>query len=125
MKGIFQLALLAAPLAALVLFFSQMRTEEIKVEQRLQQAVQQLENEQFDQSFSDAWSGRPSSSVRAARAQKIDSLKDEVASAKEKRSELDQIFVEDAADMRSAIRDEDARLAQSKKLQGGNHVQNQ
>lgn len=125
MKNIFHLVLLATPLAALVLFFSQMRTEEIKVEQRLQQVVQQLDNEQFDQSFSEAWSGRPSSAVRAAQSQKIDSLKVEVAGAKAKRNELDQLFEEDAADMRAAIREEDARLSKSKLKEGGNHVQNQ
>ncbi|MEW6057962.1 MAG: hypothetical protein AB1540_15245 [Bdellovibrionota bacterium] len=114
MKSIFQLLLITAPLAALVLFFSQMRTEEVKNEQRHQHAVQKLEDARFDQSFDDAWGGRPSQKVLEERSKSNEALKREIAAAKAKRDDLDQLFDEDNADMRAAIKEEDERLAKLK-----------
>lgn len=111
MKNIFQALLITAPLAALVLFFALTGKEEVKNDQRVQEATQTLKEQAFDDEFSDAWNGEPGSKVRKARQENIAELKTQIAKAKVKRDDLDHMFDEAANDMKSAIKEEDARLA--------------
>lgn len=111
MKNIFQALLITAPLAALVLFFALTGKEEVKNDQRVQEATQTLKEQQFDNEFQDAWNGEPGSKVRKARQENIAELKTQIAKAKVKRDDLDHMFDDATNDMKSAIKEEDARLA--------------
>ena len=110
MKNIFQALLITAPLAALVLFFALTGKEEVKNDQRVQEATQTLKEQQFDNEFSDAWNGEPGSKVRLQRQENIAELKTQISKAKVKRDDLDHMFYEATNDIKSAIKEEDARL---------------
>lgn len=110
MGQIFLGILVVTPLAALVLFFSLEGKQEIKHEQRLQNATQALESKKFDDEFSDAWNGKPTKEVRKQRAEAVAVLNAEVATAKGKRDELDKVFDDAAADMKDTISEENDRL---------------
>jgi septal ring factor EnvC (AmiA/AmiB activator) len=108
-KSIFHGLLIATPLAALVLFFSLTGKEEVKQEQRLQQASQKLEEQKFDNDFADAWNQQPPGAIEK-RAGKVKELEAEVAKATAKRDSLDKEFDDMHADMKHALTDEDDRL---------------
>jgi len=110
MGQIFLGILVVTPIAALVLFFSLEGKQEIKHEQRLQNATQALESKKFDDEFSDAWNGKPNKEVRKNRAEAVAVLKAEVATAKGKRDELDKVFDDAADDMKDTISEENDRL---------------
>lgn len=111
MKNIFHVILVAAPLAALILFFALMNKEEVKSEQHIQEAIQAVQEQQFDNDFADAWSGRPDSNTKKQRADQIADLNKKVDEARLKRDGLDRMFDQAGHDMQSAIKDEDARLS--------------
>lgn len=110
MGQIFLGILVVTPLAALVLFFSLEGKQEIKHEQRLENATQALESKKFDDEFSDAWNGKPTKEVRKQRVEEVAALKAEVATAKGKRDELDKVFDDAADDMKNTINEENDRL---------------
>jgi TolA-binding protein len=111
MKEIFHGLLVVTPLAALVLFFALTGKEEVKNDQRVQEATQTLKEQKFDNEFDDAWNGKPSKKVQAERNQNVAELKTQIAKAKVRRDDLDHMFDDATNDMKSAIREEDARLA--------------
>ena len=108
-KGIFHALLIATPLAAIVLFFSLTGKEEVKQEQRLQQATQKLEEQKFDNDFADAWNQQPPGAIEK-REGKVKELETEVAKATAKRDALDKEFDDMHSEMKHAINDEDVRL---------------
>lgn len=110
MKNIFHGLLIIAPFAALILFFAIVGKEEVKSEQRVQDAVQALQEQQFDDQFSDAWNGVPGAKIKAQRNEHIADLKNKADQARAKRDELDGLFNDATTDMREAIAEEDARL---------------
>lgn len=110
MKGIFQALLIATPLAGLVLFFALSGKEEIKQEQRIQQATQKLDAQKFDDDFADAWNQQPPGTIEKRRG-KVAELEAEVTKATAKRDALDKEFDDYHGDMKHAINDEDARLS--------------
>lgn len=110
MKNLFHALLIATPIAAIVLFFALTGKEEIKQEQRLQQATQKLDEQKFDNDFADAWNAQPPGAIEK-RTGKVAELEAEVATAKAKRDGLDKEFDEMHSDMKRAISDEDARLS--------------
>ncbi len=111
MKNIFHVILVAAPLAALILFFSLMNKEEVKNEQRVHEAAQTVQEQKFDNDFSDAWNGQPDSKTKKQRAEQIADLNKKVDEARLKRDGLDHMFDQAEQDMQGAIQDEDARLS--------------
>lgn len=110
MKTIFHGLLIATPLAALVLFFALSGKEEIKQEQRIQQATQKLDAQKFDDDFADAWNQQPPGVIEKRKG-KVAELEAEVAKATAKRDSLDKEFDDMHSDMKHAITDEDARLS--------------
>lgn len=106
-KNIFHGLLIAVPLAALVVFLAFMGKEEVKQEQRVQQATQKIEDAKFDDEFNDAWNGK---SLKK-RAANMDELKADLAKAKAKRDGLDLEADDLHGAMNQAIADEDARLS--------------
>ncbi len=108
-KGIFHALLIATPLAALILFFTLTGKEEVKQEQRLQQATHELDKQKFDDDFADAWNHLPPGEIEKRKG-KVKELEAEVAKATAKRNSLDKEFDDMHAGMSQAIHDEDARL---------------
>ena len=108
-KGIFHGLLIATPLAALVLYFSLAGKEEVKQEQHLQQAVQELDKQKFDDEFADAWKKPPPGTAEKRKA-RISQLETDVAHARARRDGLDQEFDDMRAGMKQTLHDEDVRL---------------
>lgn len=116
MKNIFHGLLIVTPALALILFFSLESKEEVKSEQRVQQAVQAVQHQQFDDQFSDAWNGEPGSKIKKQRSDNLADLQKKADQARAKRDELDEMFNQSERDMRDAIRQvdsEDALVASS------------
>lgn len=108
-KGIFHGLLIATPLAALVLYFAFTGKEEVKQEQRLQQAVHKLDGQKFDDDFADAWNQQPPGVIEKRKG-KVKELEADVANATARRDGLDLEADQLHGAMNQAIKDEDARL---------------
>lgn len=113
MKEIFKGALVTAPILVIILFFALSGKEEIKQEQRVHEAVEDLKSQSFDNDFDDAWRGRPraGSKEMQERNNRIAELKENVKTQKSVRDGLDAEFKELKGDLNQAIQEEDARLA--------------
>lgn len=110
MNNIFLGLLVVTPLAALVFFFSLIGNERVVNEQRVEKAEIKLENQKFDDEFSDAWNGEPGSKIKKQRAENIGKLKAEVEKASAKRDKLDGFLDKGIDDMNSAITEANAEL---------------
>lgn len=114
MNNIFTGLLVAAPLAFIILYFALMGKEEVKNEQHLQEATQQLHQQKFDDDFDDAWKGRPKPDSKAMkeRQERIADLKDNVKVAKEKRDGLDAEFDTIKTEMDEVIKEQNQKMAE-------------
>ena len=111
MTNIFKVLLATCLLGGLVFIFSFIGKEEVKSEQRVMQLEQKLEEQKFDDEFSDAWHGTPGSKIKKQRAENIAEIKSKLSRAEAKRDGLDSFFDEAVDDAKGAIQDTDARLA--------------
>ena len=111
MTNIFKVLLATCLLGGLVFIFAFLGKEEVKSEQRVQEATQAVQESEFDSQFEDAWNGEPGAKVRKARNEHVADLKAKADRARAKRDGLDQFFDEAVNSAKEAVHDEDARLA--------------
>lgn len=116
MNNLFHGILVVSPIAAIVIFLSVFFREDTKAEQRVRETTQAVKVQQFDNQFSDAWYGKPSSAVQAARKIELDDLKRQKKQAEERRDDLDKVTTDTANDLKDSIKqlDEQAKEGVSK-----------
>jgi hypothetical protein len=119
MKNVFAAVLATSAAFALALFFGLIGKEEVKGDQRVNQAIKAVQDQQFDDDFSTAWNGLPTDKEDRAkllqhRNERLADLKATADRAIAKRDHLDSIMDESLNDMEEAINEAGADMAVKK-----------
>jgi len=105
-KGLISLSVMGA----VILYFTLQDKEETKVDIRIDKMEQKVDEKEFDADFSD-FNGEANSKIKKQRAEVIDSIKSEIATAKRRLNDLDEFSTEILDSGKEALIEEDARLS--------------
>jgi len=97
-------------MGAVILYFTLQDKEETKVDIRIDKMEQKVDEKEFDADFSD-FNGEANSKIKKQRAEVIDSIKSEIATAKRRLNDLDEFSTEILDSGKEALIEEDARLS--------------